>query len=219
MSLESRRLWAETITIAAVEEFGKVISRRRRTLGLSQKNLGEKTGVAPSAISRLELESNDSTPFGTVVRLVDALELELELRPRGSKFTPMPPTKLNELGLSPGTMSALGKEGLVEVAQLESATSMLERSELSNGVNLYEIVCALNRHGLSLPIRRAHRVPGDREREMLRLRIVEGMMLSEIARRYNLKDERIRQILTGFGLSGTPPTAARRRKMRAQSRR
>jgi hypothetical protein len=93
---------------------------------------------------------------------------------------------------------------------------MLARPEFPGGAELYEIVCALNRHGILLPMSGTHRVPGDREREIFRLRIVEGMTLGELARRYNLSDGRIRQILAFFGLSGAPPAASRRRALRAQ---
>lgn len=218
MSSRDARLWAETIPIPSVQALGRAIIGRRRRLGLTQSSLSVKAGVARAAISRLELEGDESVPFGAVVRVVEALELDLELRPRGSHFTPRPPTNLNELGLSPNTMAALRREGLETVAQLGSATSMLSRTEFRMGAELYEIVCALNRHGLSLPTSRARRVPGDREREIFRLRTVDGLMLSEIAQRNNLNVERIRQILTFFGLSGTPPAASRRRKHRARSR-
>jgi transcriptional regulator with XRE-family HTH domain len=217
MTLEPRHIWAATIPVPSGAALGNAISRRRRTLKLSQKLLGEKAGVPPSAISRLELEGDDSTPFSTIVRLIDALELDLELRVRGSRFVPRAPTKLDEFGLSPGTMSALQKEQLTLVDDLGSATSMLARPEFSNGTELYEVICALNRHGIALSGRR-HGVPGDREREILRLRIVDGLTLSELARCFDVNNERIRQILHSLSLSGTPPTVSRRRAQRAQRR-
>lgn len=209
-------MWAETIPIPSVQALGRAIIRRRQRLHLTQSKLSLKTGVARSAISQLELEGDESVPFGVVVRVVEALELDLELRPRGSKFTPRPPTKLNELGLSSNTMSALRREGLETVEQLGSANSMLSRAGFRTGAELYEIVCALNRYGLSLPASRARHVPGDREREIFRLRTVDGLMLSEIAQVHHVNVERIRQILTFFGLSGTPPAASRRRHQKAR---
>ena len=170
---EDSHIWAETIPIPSIQVLGRAISRRRHSLRLSQRTVRGKAGVAPSVISRLELEGDESTPFGVVLRVVEALELDLELWPRGPKFTPRPPTKLNELGLSPGTMSALRKEGLEDVDQLGSASPMLARAEFCSGVALYEIVCAFNRYGLSLPTSGARRVRGDREREIFRLRVVD----------------------------------------------
>jgi transcriptional regulator with XRE-family HTH domain len=217
MNLDSPHAWAETIPIPSAAALAGAISRRRHTLGVSQKSLAEKTGVAASVIRRLELHEDDVS-ISIVVLLASALQLDLELRPRGSKFTPRPPTKLDELGLSQNTMSALKKEGLTRVDQLGSATLMLALPELGRGSELYEIVCALNRHGVSLPTTRSHRIPSDRDREVLRLRIVDGMTLSELARQFGLKPKRIRQILGFFGLSGAPPAAYRRRELRAQRR-
>jgi transcriptional regulator with XRE-family HTH domain len=215
---ENVHLWGETIPIPSVEALGKAIYKCRNRHHVSQRNLSVKTGVAPSAISRLELEGDESIPLGLVLRVIEALELDLELRPRGSKFTPRPPTKLHELGLSPNTMSALRKERLEDLAQLSSAASMLSRTRLHSGIELYEIVCALNRYGLSLPMSRPHQVPGDRDREIFRLRIVDGLMLSEIAQLHDVNVERVRQILTCFGLAGAPPAASRRRKEKARER-
>jgi transcriptional regulator with XRE-family HTH domain len=208
-------MWGETIPVPSAKKLGSAISHRRHALHLSQKSLGEKTGLLPSAISRLELEGDDDVPFGVVVRVVGALELDLELRPRGSKFTPRPPTKLSELGLSPPTTLALKREGLEDIPQLGSATSMLSRPEFRSGVELYEIFCALSRYGISY---RGH-VPDDRNREIFRLRIVDGLMLSEIAQRFTIDVERVRQILNVFfGLSGSPPAASLRRKQKARRR-
>jgi transcriptional regulator with XRE-family HTH domain len=210
--------WAPTIPIPSVEALGKAISSRRRAFRLSQKRLGEMIGVEPSAISRIESEGNEDLPFGVVTRLVETLELELELRPRGSKFVPRPPTKLSELNLSPKTMFALRKEGLEEINELAPATAFLARPELGDGTALYEIVCALNRYGLSLPGSRTSRVASARDLEIFRLRIVEGLLLQELADRNGLHIERVRQILRLFGVFGAPPAASRRRKDQARAR-
>src|ERR1035438_6675738 len=210
-STRSSDMWAETIPISSLQTLGREIGLRRRTLRLSQRTLSEKTGVTPSAIRRIELVGDDNAPFGEVVRLVEALELDLELRPRGSRFVPRPPTKLNELGLSPSTMSGLMEEGLERIDQLGSATAMLTRPNFTDGNALYEIVCALSRYGLALPASRKP-IPGDRELEIFRRRTIDGLLLSELARLNNVKVERIRQILRLFGLSGSPPAASRRRK-------
>jgi transcriptional regulator with XRE-family HTH domain len=212
MSSYDRHMWAETLPIPSVHAMGRAIRRQRRALRLSQKKLGEATGVAPLAISRLELEGDESTPFGVVARVVTALGLDIELRPRGSTFTPRPPTELTELGLSPNTMSALQAERIKDIAQLDSASAMLARPEFRSGLELYEIVCALTRYGLSLRMPRTGRVPNDREREIFRLRTVDGLTLDEIAQIYSVHKDRIRQLLGVFGLSGSPPAASQRRQ-------
>ena len=115
-------------------------------------------------------------------------------------------------------MSALRKEGLEEINELGSATAILARPELGDGTALYEIVCALNRHGLSLPGARASRVPSERDREIFRLRIVDGLLLRELAHLNGLHVERVRQVLRLFGVVGIPPAASQRRKEQARRR-
>jgi hypothetical protein len=160
-------------------------------------------------VSRLELGREKTAEFRAVLLIVNVLGLDIELRPRGSKFTPRKPTKVNELGLSPDALAVLHRAGIEAVDQLGSARVMLERPEFSRGSELFEVVCALNRHGLSLPINRGH-IPSDRDREIFRLRIVEGLTLDQLAQRFGLHRERIRQVLSHFfGLTGTPPAARR----------
>jgi transcriptional regulator with XRE-family HTH domain len=208
--------WAATMPIQSVQALSRAVNWRRSALNLSQRKLSEIAGLAPSAIRRIQ-QGDESVPFGAVVRLADSLELVLELRPRGSEFVPRPPAKLDELGLSPNTMSALKREALSNVDELGSATSMLARPEFSDGTALYELVCALNRYGLVLPGCRT-RVPSDRDREIFKLRIVDGLLLPELARVHGLNAERIRQILASFGLSGTSPAASQRRSEQARRR-
>ncbi len=64
----------------------------------------------------------------------------------------------------------------------------------------------------------------EREQEMHRLRTVDGWSLEEIANRFNVTRERVRQILHKYlGMSGTPPAAkahiAVRRKANGARRR
>jgi hypothetical protein len=210
--------WGETTPINSVGALGRAINHRRHALHFSQRKLGASAEVPPAAISRLELERDDTVSLGVVLRLVDKLGFDLELRPRGSRFVPRPPTSLCELGLSPGTMSALETERLESIHQLGTATEILVRPAFADGTALFEIVCALNRHGLSLSTNRTH-IPSSRDRAILKLRIIEGRTLKEIARACGLNDERVRQILhAGFGLTGRPPSVTRRRNERARQR-
>jgi transcriptional regulator with XRE-family HTH domain len=215
MSSDRSHMWAEATPITSAQALGWVIGRRRRSLGLSQRKLGAQAVVAPAVISRLELTGDESTPLGVVLRLVDALELDPQLRPRGSPFTPTPPTKLTELGLSPLTMMAVTKEKLESIEQLDPASLMLARPEFRSGSELYEIICALTRHGLTPPGGRG--VPSRRDHEVLRRRIIDGLTLEELAREHDLHTERIRQLLGLFGVSGIPPAASLRR-MRKKGR-
>ena len=197
--------WAETTPVKTLGDLGRTIGLRRRSLKLTQQHVSGVTGVAPSAVSRLELGRDETAEFRAVLLIVNVLGLDIELRPRGSTFTPRPPTKVNELGLSTDGLAALNKAGISAVHQLGTASELIQRPEFSSGVELFEIVCALNRYGLSL--KHGH-VPDDRNREIFRQRIVEGLTLSELGERFGLNRERVRQILAFyFGLSGTPPAS------------
>jgi len=199
--------WAETTPVGTLGDLGRAIGLRRRCLKLTQQHVSGVTGVAPSAVSQLELGRDETAEFRAVLLIVNALGLDIELRPRGSKFTPRPPTKVNELALSRDALAALSTAGIGAVNQLGTASELVQRPEFSGGVELFEIVCALNRYGLSL---KHGRVPGDRNREIFRLRVVEGLTLSELGERFSLNRERVRQILAVyFGLTGTPPAAKR----------
>jgi transcriptional regulator with XRE-family HTH domain len=201
--------WAHTVSVSSPGALGSAISARRRKLGWTLERLAGDAGVARRLISGLETRGSDEAQIGDVLRLVHALNLELELRPVGSEFTPRPPTRLSELNLTPRSMEALGAAGIDLIADLEPAKEMLALPAFESGEELYEISCALNRHGLSL--RRGGKVPGDRDREIFRLRVTAGLTLPELGAQFGILPERIRQVLNVyFGLTGTPPTAARR---------
>jgi transcriptional regulator with XRE-family HTH domain len=209
--------WAETIAVPSLGALGRAIYRRRRARGLVQRTIADATGIEPRVVSLLELGRDDTIPFRDVLRVVNLLALDIELRPRGSKFTPRRPTKVNELGLSPAALAALDEAGIQAVDQLGPARALIERPEFSSGVELFEVVCALNRHGISLPPKGGH-ISDDRDREIFRLRVVEGLSLRELGQRFDLHPERIRQILAAFfGLSGTPPAARRGRRERPKA--
>lgn len=55
---------------------------------------------------------------------------------------------------------------------------------------------------------------------MLRLRVVEGLTLAEIGARFNVGQERARQLLNlYFGMSGTPLAAKKHRRLATAKRR
>lgn len=213
---EDSDMWAETIRVSSVSALGNALGRRREQLHLTQQKLGKTASVRAQSISLLEHQFGDyeNMPVSDIIRLADALELDLELRPRGSRFTPRRPTKVVELNLSPQTMAALTSAGIERIAQLGSATSLLQLPAFAGGAELHELVCALNRHGISLPTNRSRSViPSDRDREIFRLRVVDGLTLTELARRFDLHNERVRQILSvHFGLTGVPPNRKPRRR-------
>lgn len=120
--------------------------------------------------------------------------------------------RVDELVLSQAFLPSLAKAGIHEVEQLAAHPlgELLRRPEFRSGVELYELICELHRHGLT-PFSRSRRIHSERELEIFRLRAVEGLTLAQIGRRFDINAERVRQLLKlHFGLSGRPPAAKRR---------
>jgi hypothetical protein len=88
--------------------------------------------------------------------------------------------------------TSLAGAGIHEVDQLAEYTTgeLIQRPELSSGVELYELICELHRHGLTPFSRHGGHVQGEREREMFRLRAVEGLTLDQIGERFGIKRAR-----------------------------
>jgi DNA-binding CsgD family transcriptional regulator len=125
--------------------------------------------------------------------------------------------RVTELDLSLAALASLEAAGIHEVDQLTEhrCGELIQRPEFSKGVELYEIVCELHRHGRSFSHYGSH-IHTEREREMFRLRAVEGLTFGEIAERFSLSQERVRQLLhMHFRLTGVPPAAKRTRKRAA----
>lgn len=62
-------------------QIGAFIRRTRKQLGLSQKQLGEKSGLRQETISMLETGSSTAT-LPTVLSVLAALDLEFRIAPR-----------------------------------------------------------------------------------------------------------------------------------------
>ncbi len=176
------------------------VRARRRTLKLSRQGIADVTGIEPRTVSQIERGMAATLDLGAILLVVNALAMDVELRGRDEEFVPVPPSLVSELGLSPAALAALDAAGIQEVAQLPSASDLLGRGV--SGEEVYEVVCALARHRHTL----GRSVPGEREREMLWLRAVEGLTLKQIGERFAVIAERVRQLLAVyFGLHSPPP--------------
>ena len=67
-------------------QVGEAVRRRRRTLGLTQATLGERTSLRQATISAIE-SGEAATQLRTLFDILAALDLELVIRPR-SKTSP-----------------------------------------------------------------------------------------------------------------------------------
>ena len=63
------------------KQVGDAVRRRRRSQGLKQKDLGDKTKLRQATISGLEA-GEPGTQLRTLLAVITALDLELVIRPR-----------------------------------------------------------------------------------------------------------------------------------------
>ncbi|HEX5309268.1 MAG TPA: sigma factor-like helix-turn-helix DNA-binding protein [Solirubrobacteraceae bacterium] len=130
--------------------------------------------------------------------------------------------RVTELDLSAAALVCLRAADIADVDQLvqHSADELVRKG--FGALELYEVVCQLNTQGTSLPASPGGHIymPNDRNREIFRLRIVEGLTLKEVGERFDLNSERVRQILARhFGLRGSPPTVKARKWAETEQRR
>ncbi len=121
--------------------------------------------------------------------------------------------RVNELALSQAFLPSLAKVGIHTVEQLaeQNLGGLLRQPEFRSGVELYELIRELHRHGLTPFAAHGAHFHTERELEMFRLRVVEGWTLARIGAQFDIKGERVRQLLKlHFGLGGVPPAAKRR---------
>ena len=120
-----------------------------------------------------------------------------------------------ELGLKPATKRELRAAGITSLAQLQRPANELLDIEPITGAVLYEVVRRLHAHKLGLYTNPRLRLPTENDIEILRLRVVEGLALRDIAVTCGISPERVRQRLNlRFGLNGEPPAAMERRRLR-----
>jgi transcriptional regulator with XRE-family HTH domain len=215
---------AQPTTVESAETVGIAIHIQRKNLKLTQLEVAEAAGVERAVVGRLELARDDTAQFRVVLSVVNALDMDLELRSRhwtpGGPYPVDPTTSVVELGLSLDTLDCLQAADIHEVGQLGSADDLIKLPEFSKGTELYEIVRVLNRRGLSLPTRRQRHLAKDRELEIFRLRVVEGLTLAEVGEQVGVQSERVRQILAAsFGLKGRPPATKEHKRAATVKRR
>ena len=63
------------------EQIGNIIRRARKKRGMSQTELGEKTGLRQGTISQIE-QGHAATKLETILTILSALELELKIHTR-----------------------------------------------------------------------------------------------------------------------------------------
>jgi transposase len=123
------------------------------------------------------------------------------------------------MGLEPATLACLRSGGINTTYRLLEHTyrELIWHSEITPEA-LYDILRALNQHGLTLKATtkgKAPRALSERNLEIFRLRVIEGRPLKETGERVGIGVERVRQVLViYFGLRGEPPAVKARRHQR-----
>lgn len=124
--------------------------------------------------------------------------------------------RLSEMGLEPGTLTCLHRGGINATHLLLEYTyrELIWHSEITPEA-LYDVLCALRRHGMGLkPAPKGIERPvNERNLKVFRLRVVEGRSLKETGDQVGIGYERVRQVLAAyFGLRGSPPAVKARHK-------
>ncbi len=105
--------------------------------------------------------------------------------------------RVERLGLRPATLDRLHLAGIVNVEQLtsHSCIELMQHPDFGPA-EVHHVLSRLNKHGLTLPTPYGwRRVPNQRTLEMFRLRFVEGLSLTETARRFGVSRCRVDQLL------------------------
>jgi HTH-type transcriptional regulator/antitoxin HipB len=75
------------VTIRSIRELAAAVRGRRKDLGLSQADLAGRAGVSRKWVYEFEA-GKPSAEFGLLLRVLDVLELELELASRSEVGSP-----------------------------------------------------------------------------------------------------------------------------------
>jgi hypothetical protein len=128
-----------------------------------------------------------------------------------------------ELDLTPAAIASLRAADLIYVDELVAHPAKNLIQMRFGPHELFEIACRLNEHDLSFPTgygRQPRKLPDDRDRELFRLRVVEGLTLDDAGAAVGISRDRVRQLMRErYGLTGTIPTGSARRWAATQRRR
>jgi transcriptional regulator with XRE-family HTH domain len=138
---------ARPLSIESAEALGIAVYMQRRKLKLSQRKVADLAKLERTVVSQLERGHGGTAHFRVVLLIVNALGMDIELRPRD--WTPTgadpldPATSVTDIGLSADALACLRAVGISEVGQISRASELIKCPEFSKGAELYEIVCAL----------------------------------------------------------------------------
>ena len=138
-----------------IEEIGKLFLKRRKELGLTQQQLGEKVGVGKSEISKIE--NGRGITFSTINKLSEALGVsaEIELRPTTPVSTDVIHYIIMSLGMFARQYNLTKKEACNYLSRFKVLQFSIDNYEAEHQLSLQDCVddmyavCKRNGGGLA----------------------------------------------------------------------
>ena len=91
------------ITVRTPKQLAKILRANRKLLGLTQKEVGDRVGLLPKTVSKLE-SAPESSEIQTLFKTISALQMELKLDPKQTR----------KLNIKPGSIRTLKKRSMVK---------------------------------------------------------------------------------------------------------
>lgn len=138
-----------------IEEIGKLFLKRRKELGMTQQQLGEKVGVGKSEISKIE--NGRGITFSTINKLSEALGVsaEIELRPTTPVSTDVIHYIIMSLGMFARQYNLTKKEACNYLSRFKGLQFSIDNYEAEHQLSLQDCVddmyavCKRNGGGLA----------------------------------------------------------------------
>lgn len=128
------------IMTSRFDEIGALFLRRRKELGLTQEQLGERIGVSKSEISKIE--NGRGITFSTIRRLSEALgvEAEVQLVPSSSHSSDLIHYMVMSLGLFARKYNLSRKEACSYLSHFKGLEFSIDNYEAEHQLSLEECV-------------------------------------------------------------------------------
>lgn len=123
-----------------IDEIGLLFLKRRKELGLTQEQLGEKVGVTKSEISKIE--NGRGLTFSTIKKLSDALGVsaEVELKPDTAISTDIIHHIVMSMGMFARQYNLTKKEACNYLSRFKGLRFSIDNYEAEHQLSLQECV-------------------------------------------------------------------------------
>lgn len=123
-----------------IDEIGSLFLKRRKELGLTQKQLGEKVGMAKSEISKIE--NGRGITFSTINKISEALGVsaEIELKPDNPVSTDIIHYIVMSMGMFARQHNLTKKEACNYLSRFKGLQFSIENYEAEHQLSLQDCV-------------------------------------------------------------------------------